>query len=173
MFTATVFSGMDAPAAVLQIPLEITAHFSFQSGGMLVSDQSGRQRLLLTNAISRRVGIFEARSNDGSTWSTPQRVFDAQGAPTAAAPSLAVDAQGGLHAIWCDTRTGGWITYAADAPAGGDFGVPNRVSEVEGLETVGGGSLQLETAITVQNGVIFVAWLDPRGAVYFSTMNVP
>jgi hypothetical protein len=159
---------------VLSVPLGITRHFGFQTAASLASDPSGRFRILVSNSISRRVGIFELRSDDGRMWGDPVRVFDDPSEPTANAPSIAADENGGLHALFCDTRTGGWLTYAAHAPPGGDFGTPVRVSEVEAIEGLSGPVSALATALAVRSGHRYAAWADlARGGIFFSTAPTP
>jgi hypothetical protein len=166
-----VYNGPSDP--VLLTMLGATRHFGFQEGGALSSDLNGGMRLVFANAFSRRVGLYESRSPDGMTWSQPHRLFDDPSDPASAAPSIVTDPQGGLHLIWADARTGGWLIYAADAPPGGDFGPPVRVSEVEGVQTFNGPSTSQATSIAFQNGSLFAAWVDPRGGVYFSEKNAP
>jgi hypothetical protein len=159
--------------AVFTAVLANTRHFSFQTKGALAADRDGRFRLLFTNAVSRRIEIFESRSDDGSSWNDPLRAFDDRRRPAADAPSLAVDEQGGLHAVWCDTRTGAWLVYSADAPPGGDFGGAVRVNEVEGFDDLAGTITPLATAIAVRSGRRYAVWADPRGGIYFSTAPEP
>jgi hypothetical protein len=141
--------------------------------GAVAADRMGRIRFLFTKMISGRTVIFESRSADGVVWTDPARVFDAPSQPSADAPSLAADEAGGFHALFFDTRSGGWLTYAAHAPPGGDFGPADRVSEAEGLENVFGSVSGRATAIAVRKGRAYGLWIDPRGGIYFSTAPLP
>src|SRR5207244_13412724 len=121
-----------------QAPLAFTRHFTFPLFGALASDRGGHFRAIFTNSVSRRLELFETRSDDGRSWTDPAQTLGASGQPTQDAASIAVDEDGGLHAVWCDTRSGAWLTYAADAPPIGDFGDAQRVSEVEGVDDIQG-----------------------------------
>jgi hypothetical protein len=158
---------------VFSATLGLTDRQRFEVRGAIASDANGRFRILYGNAISGRLGVFESRSEEGIHWTDPVRVFDERTMPGANAPSLAVDEQGGLHVLFSDTRSGGWLTYAAYAPAMGDFGAPTRVSDARALETIWDQPSNLKTAIAVRGGRRYAVWTDPRRGVYFSTALDP
>jgi hypothetical protein len=152
---------------VFTAPLSATRHFGFPIGAAVVRDGDGA-RVLYTDARSRKIDVFEARSSDGGDWSEP-KAFAASAVATSAAASLAVDPQGNLHALWFDARTGGWLPYAARAQASGDFGTAERVGEAEALESKDGSTPPLEAAIAVGGGRRCAVWTDPRGGVFFAS----
>jgi hypothetical protein len=108
------------------------------------------------------------------TWTPPERVLDDASFPTAIAPALAPDPQfNGVHALFADTRSGGWLIYAAHAPQGGALGGVERVSEVETVEDLESSQPEIETALTVRGSMRYAVWTDPSGGLFFASAPLP
>jgi hypothetical protein len=101
-------------------------------------------------------GIFMISSGDkGATWSEPQRVDDGAG-NAFANPQVAVDANGGVHCIWCRLRsTDGFADVAGARSTDGGATWGDRAV----LASTTGTAEPLGLAAD-QHGNIFAAWSD-------------
>lgn len=86
----------------------------------LALDQNGHLYVAWQDNRNGNADIFVARSTDGGqTWSADVRVNDDTGAASQSQPSLVAGAEGRLHIVWHDTRTGIPAIFSASSSNGG------------------------------------------------------
>jgi hypothetical protein len=102
-----------------------------------VSGMPNQLRAIYSVPVNEERGIYYTYSvDDGETWGEAVQVFDAAGAGWAAvdSPKLAVDALGGVHAVWLRTSLSAdqpplSISYAYSDDGGGTWSEPRVIAE--------------------------------------------
>jgi len=102
----------------------------------------------------------------GPLWDANEKVNDDSATAEQRAPDIAVDSAGNAYAVWRDYRNGNYDIYFSYRPAGGKWGVNERVNDDAGVE------VQEWPAIVVDRpGNAYAVWEDHRNGdpdVYFS-----
>jgi uncharacterized repeat protein (TIGR01451 family) len=110
--------------------------------------------------------FYSQRTADGA-WSAPVRISNERS--QAQKPQLAVDARGGLHAVWQDQLDGGHVWYVGRAP-GGAWSTPTSLAS--GARSPVGWDDMLR--LTVDGaGAAHVLWLSPAGGTLWYVRRDP
>ena len=144
-----------------------------QTWPALVIDTAGTLHGLWADDNASASTIYYSRSTDhGGTWSAAVSLLDAGLSSSLQAynPGLALDRQGNLHAVWCDTRNGNPDLFYSHLISGTLTWSPNvRVDDDTS------GAIQARPAIAVdQTGLLHVTWADERAGnanIFYSRSN--
>jgi hypothetical protein len=101
----------------------------------------------------------------GGNWSANQRVNDDAGTEVQEWPAIVVDSAGNAYAVWKDSRNGDDDIYFSCRPAGGNWGINQRVDD-GGTTDVDIPDIAIDSA-----GNLYALWQDWRNGdpdVYFS-----
>ena len=151
---AATAAGWSDPRALTQAP---------SSSPQIVADLLGRLHVIYAIPLNEGRGIYYTYSDDaGSTWSEPMAVFDAEAAGwlNVLQPSLTVDEQGRLLAVWLRAPLPGngpvEGVYAARALTGDEFWTePELLVE---------GAMASPRAVATLKGQTLVVWYDAARA---------
>ena len=131
------------------------------SGPQIVADLLGRLHVLYAVPLNEGRGIRYTYSDDaGQTWVPATTVFDAEAAGwlSVASPTLSVDPQGRLLAVWAQTPLPGnglpeALYYAYAAGDGENWSAPELLVE---------GAMTFPRAMATARGQTVVLWQDVR-----------
>lgn len=153
---ATTSAGWSEPLALT----EIAGSPSAGRDPQILTDLLGRLYVIYAVPLNEGRGIYATFSDDaGVTWSEPAVVFDAEaeGWLSVAQPSLSVDEQGNLLAVWLR------LPLPGNGPAEGLY----SAASVDGAfwtepELLVEGAMTLPQAVATLKGQLLVIWYDAQ-----------
>jgi hypothetical protein len=119
---------------------------------VLVLDRAGTAFATWNGAHDGVPGIFSSQRTTGGAWKPEAKITDSLDPWALWSPAVATDDEGGVHAIWSDTRDGASALYAAARTAGSGWGASVRVSDLRA-----GNRINPTIAVDDQ-GNVYAAW---------------
>jgi hypothetical protein len=133
-----------------------------QSSPAIAVDGSGNTYAVWWDRRNGDYDIYFAHRPAGESWAANERINDDSGVADQGTPAIVVGDSGNAYAVWLDERNSNADIYFAYRPAGGSWGVNERINDD------GGTAEQWFPAISVDgSGNAYAVWQDQRNGSYW------